>query len=233
MGLIQEGDDYVILSDIQGSEDHYGDMDFKVAGTGLGITALQMDIKIQGLSRKVLEEALAQAKEGRKHILRCMLEAVDRPRPEISPLAPTFASVKIPADKIGFLIGPGGKNIRGMQEEYKVRISIMDEAGNIQVFGTDGDRVRACRDAIAGMCETPEIGSRYKGTVKATRDFGAFIEILPGVEGMCHISELAEGFVDAVEDVVKPGDEIEVVVINVDDRGKIKLSHKQTLAAAE
>ena len=233
MGLIQEGDDYVILSDIQGSEDHYGDMDFKVAGTGLGITALQMDIKIQGLSRKVLEEALAQAKEGRKYILRKMLEAVPCPRPQISPLAPTFASLKIPSDKIGFLIGPGGKNIRGMQEEYKVRISIMDEAGNIQVFGTDGDRVRACADAISGMCETPEIGSRYKGTVKATRDFGAFIEILPGVEGMCHISELAEGFVDAVEDVVKPGDEIEVVVINVDDRGKIKLSHKQTLAAAE
>ncbi|MDF1798088.1 MAG: polyribonucleotide nucleotidyltransferase [Planctomycetota bacterium] len=232
MGLIKEGDDYVILSDIQGSEDHYGDMDFKVAGTGLGITALQMDIKIQGLSRQILEEAMAQAKEGRKYILRKMLEAVPAPRPEISPLAPTFASIKIPADKIGFLIGPGGKNIRGMQDEYKVRIAILDEEGNVQVFGTNGDKVRACRDAISGMCETPEIGSRYTGTVKATRDFGAFIEILPGVEGMCHISELAEGFVDKVEDIVKPGDEIEVVVINVDDRGKIKLSHKATLASA-
>ena len=232
MGLIKEGDDYVILSDIQGSEDHYGDMDFKVAGTGLGITALQMDIKIQGLSRQILEEAMAQAKEGRKYILRKMLEAVPAPRPEISPLAPTFASIKIPADKIGFLIGPGGKNIRGMQDEYKVRIAILDEEGNVQVFGTNGDKVRACREAISGMCETPEIGSRYTGTVKATRDFGAFIEILPGVEGMCHISELAEGFVDKVEDIVKPGDTIEVVVINVDDRGKIKLSHKATLASA-
>jgi polyribonucleotide nucleotidyltransferase len=232
MGLIKEGDDYVILSDIQGSEDHLGDMDFKVAGTGLGITALQMDIKVQGLSRKILEEALAQALEGRKYILRKMLAVVDRPRAEISPLAPTFAKIKIPAEKIGFLIGPGGKNIRAMQEEYKVRISILDELGNVQVFGADGPKVKACGAAISGMCESPAIGSRYTGTVKATRDFGAFIEILPGVEGMCHISELAEGFVDKVEDVVKPGDEIEVVVINVDDRGKIKLSHKATLAAA-
>jgi polyribonucleotide nucleotidyltransferase len=232
MGLIKEGDDYVILSDIQGSEDHYGDMDFKVAGTGLGITALQMDIKVQGLSRQILEEALAQALEGRKYILRKMLEVVDRPRAEISELAPTFSKVKIPAEKIGFLIGPGGKNIRAMQDEYKCKISITDEEGNIQVFGTDGKKVRACAAAISGMCETPAIGSRYTGTVKATRDFGAFIEILPGVEGLCHISELAEGFVDKVEDVVSPGDEIEVVVINVDDRGKIKLSHKQTLAAA-
>ena len=232
MGLIKEGDDYVILSDIQGSEDHHGDMDFKVAGTGLGITALQMDIKVQGLSRKILEEALSQALDGRKYILRKMLEVVGAPRAELSPMAPTFAKVKIPAEKIGFLIGPGGKNIRAMQEEYKVRISILDELGNVQVFGNDGPRVRACGAAISGMCESPAIGSRYTGTVKATRDFGAFIEILPGVEGMCHISELAEGFVDKVEDIVKPGDEIEVVVINVDDRGKIKLSHKATLAAA-
>ena len=232
MGLIKEGDDYVILSDIQGSEDHHGDMDFKVAGTGLGITALQMDIKVQGLSRKILEEALAQALDGRKYILRKMLEVVGAPRAELSPMAPTFFKVKIPAEKIGFLIGPGGKNIRAMQEEYKVRISILDELGNVQVFGNDGPKVRACGAAISGMCESPAIGSRYTGTVKATRDFGAFIEILPGVEGMCHISELAEGFVDKVEDIVKPGDEIEVVVINVDDRGKIKLSHKATLAAA-
>ena len=233
MGLIKEGDDYAILSDILGSEDHYGDMDFKVAGTGLGITALQMDIKVKGLSRKILEEALSQALEGRKHILRKMLEVVDRPRAEISSLAPTFSKVKIPAEKIGFLIGPGGKNIRAMQDEYKCKISIMDEDGNIQVFGVDGKKVRACADAISGMCETPAIGSRYSGTVKATRDFGAFVEILPGVEGLCHISELAEGFVDKVEDIVKPGDEIEVVVINVDDRGKIKLSHKQTLATSD
>jgi len=140
--------------------------------------------------------------------------------------------LKIPAEKIGFLIGPGGKNIRAMQEEYKARISIMDEEGNIKVFGLDGEKVKKCAAAISGMCESPGIGARYTGVVKATRDFGAFIEILPGVEGLCHISELAEGFVDKVEDIVKPGDEIEVVVINVDDRGKIKLSHKQTLEAA-
>lgn len=233
MGLVKEGDDYVVLSDILGSEDHFGDMDFKVAGTGLGITALQMDIKVKGLSRQILEEALAQANAGRKYILREMLAIVDRPRAEVSEQAPTFAVLKIPAEKIGFLIGPGGKNIRAMQEEYKVRISIMDEEGNIKVFGLDGDKVKKCAQAISGMCESPGIGARYTGVVKATRDFGAFIEILPGVEGLCHISELAEGFVDKVEDVVKPGDEVEVVVINVDDRGKIKLSHKQTLESAE
>ncbi|MDG1499314.1 MAG: polyribonucleotide nucleotidyltransferase [Planctomycetota bacterium] len=232
MGLVKEGDDYVVLSDILGSEDHFGDMDFKVAGTGLGITALQMDIKVKGLSRQILEEALAQANAGRKHILREMLAVVDRPRAEVSEQAPTFAVLKIPAEKIGFLIGPGGKNIRAMQEEYKARISIMDEEGNIKVFGLDGEKVKKCAAAISGMCESPGIGARYTGVVKATRDFGAFIEILPGVEGLCHISELAEGFVDKVEDIVKPGDEIEVVVINVDDRGKIKLSHKQTLEAA-
>ena len=232
MGLVKNGDDYVVLSDILGSEDHFGDMDFKVAGTGLGITALQMDIKVKGLSRQILEEALAQANAGRKYILREMLAVVDRPRAEVSEQAPTFAVLKIPAEKIGFLIGPGGKNIRAMQEEYKARISIMDEEGNIKVFGLDGDKVKKCAQAISGMCESPGIGARYTGVVKATRDFGAFIEILPGVEGLCHISELAEGFVDKVEDIVKPGDEIEVVVINVDDRGKIKLSHKQTLAAA-
>ena len=232
MGLVKEGDDYVVLSDILGSEDHFGDMDFKVAGTGLGITALQMDIKVKGLSRQILEEALAQANAGRKHILREMLAVVDRPRAEVSEQAPTFAVLKIPAEKIGFLIGPGGKNIRAMQEEYKARISIMDEEGNIKVFGLDGEKVKKCAAAISGMCGSPGIGARYTGVVKATRDFGAFIEILPGVEGLCHISELAEGFVDKVEDIVKPGDEIEVVVINVDDRGKIKLSHKQTLEAA-
>ena len=227
MGLIAEGDQMVILSDIQGSEDHNGDMDFKVAGSGIGITALQMDIKVKGVSRDLLERALGQATEGRRYILRKMLEVVDRPKPEISEHAPRFESLKIPGEKIGFLIGPGGKNIKGLQELYQVKISVLDDDGNIQVFGTDNVKTRECADAIRSMCETPKVGTRYTGTVKSIRDFGAFIEILPGVEGLCHISELAEGYVDQVTDVVNMGDEVEVVIINVDDRGKVKLSAKQ------
>jgi polyribonucleotide nucleotidyltransferase len=226
MGLVTDGTRHAILTDIQGSEDHNGDMDFKVAGTGVGITALQMDIKVKGVSRDLLQRALAQAQAGRIHVLRKMLEAVPRPRSEISDYAPRMEALQIPSDKIGFLIGPGGKNIKAMQEQYKVKISVIDDTGNIQVFGTDSKLVKDCANAIRSMTETPKIGTRYVGTVKSDRDFGAFIEILPGVEGLCHISELDEGYVDRVTDVVNMGDQVEVVIINVDDRGKIKLSRK-------
>ncbi|MBK7641645.1 MAG: polyribonucleotide nucleotidyltransferase [Planctomycetes bacterium] len=232
MGLITDGTRSAILTDIQGSEDHNGDMDFKVAGSGVGITALQMDLKVKGVSRDLMSKALAQAKEGRKHVLRKMLEVVPRPKREISEYAPRMEALQIPGDKIGFLIGPGGKNIKAMQAQYKVRISVVDDNGNIQVFGSDSKLVQECANAIVAMCETPKIGARYKGTIKSVRDFGAFIEILPGVEGLCHISELAEGYVEKVADVVNLGDVIDVVVINVDDRGKIKLSHKQALEPA-
>ncbi len=231
MGLVSDGTRNVILSDILGSEDHHGDMDFKVAGSGLGITALQMDIKIKSVSRELLTRALDQALAGRKFILRKMLEAVPRPKGDISEYAPRMEALQIPSDKIGFLIGPGGKNIKGMQEQYKVKISVLDDQGNIQVFGTDSALVKACAQAIQAMCETPKIGSRYTGTVKSVRDFGAFIEILPGVEGLCHVSELADGYVERVTDVVNMGDTVEVVVIHVDDRGKIKLSAKAAMAA--
>jgi polyribonucleotide nucleotidyltransferase len=226
MGLVQEGNQTAVLSDILGSEDHNGDMDFKVAGSGLGITALQMDIKIKGVSRDLLTTALGQANAGRKHILRKMLEAVPRPNSDISNYAPRFESIKIPGEKIGFLIGPGGKTIKALQADYGVRISIMDDDGNVQVFGNESSSVKACVAAIQGMCETPKIGTKYMGKVKSIRDFGAFIEILPGVEGLCHISELADGFVDKVSDVVEMDQEVEVVVINVDDRGKVKVSIK-------
>jgi len=229
MGLIQDGKRHVVLSDILGSEDHYGDMDFKVAGSGVGITALQMDIKVKSVSRELLKEALGQALEGRKLILRKMLEAVPRPAGDISEFAPRMEGIKIPGEKIGFLIGPGGKMIKSLQEQFKVRISIIDDEGNVQVFGTNSKLVRDCVEAIRSMCETPKIGTRYTGTVKSARDFGAFIEILPGVEGLCHISELADGYVDRVTDVVQVGDEVEVVIINVDDRGKIKLSRKAAM----
>src|SRR6185295_18407886 len=209
-----------------GSEDHHGDMDFKVAGSGVGITALQMDIKVKSVSRELLQRALAQAQAGRKFILRKMLEAVPRPKSDISEFAPRMESLQIPGEKIGFLIGPAGKTIKALQEQYKVKISVVDDTGNVKVFGNDSKLVKQCAQAIQAMCETPKIGARYTGTVKSVRDFGAFVEILPGVEGLCHISELAEGFVERVTDVVQVGDTLEVVVINVDDRGKIKLSHK-------
>jgi len=232
MGLVEEGDDRAVLSDILGSEDHCGDMDFKVAGSGVGITALQMDIKVKGVSRALLEKALGQAREGRIHILRKMLEAVPAPSAEVSRYAPRMETIKIPADRIGFLIGPGGKNIRQMQSDFEVRISIVDEEGNVQIYGLNAEKVQKCRDAISATMETPEVGSRYTGTVRSVRDFGAFIEILPGVEALCHISELGEGFIEDVTDVVNVGDELEVEIIAVDDRGKIKVSHKATLEGA-
>jgi polyribonucleotide nucleotidyltransferase len=232
MGLVQEDGRIAVLSDIAGSEDHNGDMDFKVAGSGIGITALQMDIKISGVSRATLEQALSQARAGRVFILRKMLAAVNGPRAEVSQYAPAMEMIRIPSDRIGYLIGPGGKNIKGLQEQYKVKISILSDDGEVSVSGLDRAKVQQCLDIIRAMTETPQIGARYKGTVKSVKDFGAFVEILPGTEGMVHISELAEGYVNRVEDVVHVGDEIEVVVIHVDDRGKIKLSHRQTLAKA-
>ena len=232
MGLVDEDGQQAVLSDILGSEDHCGDMDFKVAGSGVGITALQMDIKVKGVTRELLERALEQARQGRIHILRKMLEAVPAPSEEVSRYAPRMETIKIPSDRIGFLIGPGGKNIRAMQADYEVRISIVDDEGNVQIYGTDAEKVKKCRDAISATMETPEVGSRYTGTVRSVRDFGAFIEILPGVEALCHISELGEGFIESVTDVVNVGDELEVEIIAVDDRGKIKVSHKATIEGA-
>jgi polyribonucleotide nucleotidyltransferase len=232
MGLVKEGDRHMILTDILGSEDHHGDMDFKVAGTGRGITALQMDIKITGVTRALLEQALEQARVARKEVLKKMLEAVPRPQAQISEYAPRMEQLQIPAEKIGYLIGPGGRNIKAMQDQYKVRIAIQDDQGNVQVAGIDRAKVQACVDAIRAMTETPKIGTRYQGTVKSIKDFGAFVEILPGVEGLCHVSELAEGYVNRVGDVVAVGESIDVVIINVDDRGKIKLSRKAALQGA-
>ena len=235
MGLVQEGDRTAILSDILGSEDHTGDMDFKVAGSGLGITALQMDIKIKGVSRELLENAMNQAREGRIHILKKMLAAVPRPSSDVSEWAPRMESFEIPGDRIGFLIGPGGKNIKELQANYEVRINVEDkgETGLVTISGINRELMNTCVGHVKAMCETPKIGARYNGTVRGIKDFGAFIEILPGVEGLCHISELAEGFVDNVADVVSVGDELVDEIINVDDRGKIKLSHRQTLEPAE
>jgi polyribonucleotide nucleotidyltransferase len=229
MGLVQDGGRTAILSDIMGSEDHNGDMDFKVAGSGLGITALQMDIKVKHVSRELLEKALEQARVGRREILKKMLAVVPRPMGQISPYAPRMELIQIPSEKIGYLIGPGGRQIKALQEKYKVKISILDDQGNVQVAGVDRELVNACLEAIRGMVETPKLGTRYAGTVKGIKEFGAFVEILPGVEGLLHVSELAEGYVNKVTDVVNVGDQVDVVVIHVDDRGKIKLSRKALL----
>ncbi|HLU40614.1 MAG TPA: polyribonucleotide nucleotidyltransferase, partial [Planctomycetota bacterium] len=230
MGLVMEGSKYAILSDILGSEDHCGDMDFKVAGTPRGITALQMDIKCEGLTRQIMEEALAQAREGRVAILRKMLAVLRAPRAEISPHAPRLLTLTIPEDKIGAVIGPGGRTVRALQDEFSVKISIEDD-GRVTVAGPDVAKVEAAYQRVKDMTAEVEVGSVYKGKVTSVKEFGAFVEILPGQEGMVHVSELAEGFVRSVTDVVRIGDEIEVKVIGIDDFGKIKLSRRALLTA--
>jgi polyribonucleotide nucleotidyltransferase len=188
---------------------------------------------VKSVSREILEKALEQARVGRREILKKMLAAVPRPAGQISPFAPRMELIQIPADKIGYLIGPGGRQIKALQEQFKVKISILDDKGNVQVAGVDREKVDACLDTIRGMCETPQIGTKYSGTVKGIKDFGAFVEILPGVEGLLHVSELDHGYVNRVTDIVNVGDAVEVIVIHVDDRGKIKLSRKALLPGGE
>ena len=226
MGLVKEGDQVRILSDILGNEDHEGDMDFKVAGTQLGITALQMDIKIQGITTEIMRQALEQARVGRIKILREMISVLDKPRSKISPYAPRLVTVKISADKIGALIGPGGKTIRRIQEETQTQIEIDDAAGMVMIAGgPKADMDRAVR-MVRELTEEVEIGRTYRGKVISVKDFGAFVEILPGQEGLVHVSELAEDYVRNVSEVVKVGDYIEVKVIDIDNQDRIKLSKK-------
>jgi polyribonucleotide nucleotidyltransferase len=228
MGLIMEGDKYVILTDIQGTEDHLGDMDFKVAGSEKGITALQMDIKISGLSPEIMSQALGQAHEARLAILGKMLEVLPSPRPELKPHAPRITTVKIPVDKIGAIIGPGGKNIRALQEETGTKIDV-EEDGTIYIASTDGIGAEAARERIEAITETPQLGRIYTGKVVRTTDFGAFVEIIPGTDGMVHISQLDSERVEKVEDLVKVGDEITVMVTGIDPMGKIRLSRQAVL----
>ncbi|MFQ5506314.1 MAG: polyribonucleotide nucleotidyltransferase [Planctomycetota bacterium] len=230
MGLVKEGRKTAILSDILGSEDHCGDMDFKVAGTQFGITALQMDIKCTGLTRSIMKSALDQAKKGRIHILKEMLSALKRPRKDLSRYAPRLSRIEVNPEKIGIIIGPGGKNIRALQEETKTKINV-DDDGTVIVSGLDAEKVEIAVDRIQGMTAEVEIGQTYKGRVVAIKEFGAFVEVLPGQEGLLHVSEITDSFIRSVTDVLNIGDEIEVRVVHVDDFGKIKLSRKILLDA--
>jgi polyribonucleotide nucleotidyltransferase len=225
MGLVKEGDRVAILSDILGNEDHLGDMDFKVAGTRTGITAYQMDIKIRGISLEIMRQALQQAKEGRLHILDKMDEAISQPRENLSPFAPRLTTFKIPIDLIGALIGPGGKNIRAIVAESGAEVNIEDD-GTVVVAATSQESADKAIFAIKKIAEVPEVGKVYRATVKKVMDFGAFVEFLPGKEGLVHVSQLDVKRVAKPSDVVKVGDVFDVKIIDVDDQGRYKLSKK-------
>ena len=228
MGLIKEGDKVAVLTDIQGMEDHLGDMDFKVAGTVAGITALQMDIKISGVTRDIMRQALAQAKDARLQILNVMRSTIDTPRDSMSDFAPRMESVKIAVDKIGAVIGPGGKNVRALQDEHQVKVDIQED-GLVYVAGESGAEVDRALEKIKAMVEEPEVGTIYTGTVKRVENYGAFVEFLPGAEGMVHVSQLADYHVKSVEEEVSVGDEIMVMVINIDGTGRVRLSRQAVL----
>jgi polyribonucleotide nucleotidyltransferase len=225
MGLIKEGDDYIVLTDIAGVEDHLGDMDFKVAGTADGITALQMDIKITGVTFDILRDALDQAHKGRQFILGKMAEAIDGPREKLSPHAPAIESIKIDPEKIGAVIGKGGETIRGLCEEFEAEIDVEDD-GTVRVYAPTGELVDGVVQRITSMTKEAEIGDRYESAkVVKTTTFGAFVELVKGTDGLLHISNVKPGErVDSVDDVLSSGDHIDVTVVEVDkERGRIGL----------
>ncbi|HKU60890.1 MAG TPA: polyribonucleotide nucleotidyltransferase [Gemmatimonadales bacterium] len=228
MGLIKEGSKVAILTDILGSEDHLGDMDFKVAGTEKGITSIQMDIKIEGLELKIMEQALEKARKGRLHILKEMAKVLPTARPDLSQYAPRIFTMQIKPDKIGDVIGPKGKTIRGIQDATGAKISIED-SGLVTISAVGGEAGEKARAMVAAITTEPEVGRTYEGPVKSTTAFGAFVEILPGVEGLLHISELQHGRTEKTEDVVKKGDIVQVKLLEVDERGRMKLSRKALL----
>jgi len=228
MGLVKEGDQYVVLTDIQGIEDHLGDMDFKVAGTKNGITALQMDIKIAGITQSILSEALDQALDARLFILGKINECMPQPRADLKPHAPRMTILSVHPEKIGAIIGPGGKTVRSIQEQTGVSIDIEDD-GRVFIAGSDGPSADRAREMIESLIEEPEVGRIYTGRVVRTTDFGAFVEILPNTDGLVHISQLDSMRVEKVEDVARVGEEITVMVTNIDHEGKIRLSRQAVL----
>ena len=231
IGLVQDEESgrFVLLTDIIGDEDHFGDMDFKVAGTQRGVTGIQLDLKNQGITEQIIRETLEQAHEARLEILRAMLRAIKRPRDEISANAPRLIQIQINPDKIGLVIGPGGKTIRRLQEETGAKIDI-DDDGVVTLSSTEAAGAEAARDKIVAMTEGVQIGRIYEGRVTSIKDFGAFVEILPGKDGLVHISELSDGYVSSVADVCRVGDPMLVKAIAVDDQDRVKLSRKAALA---
>ncbi len=233
VGLVKETDArWTLLTDIIGDEDHFGDMDFKIAGTQNGITGIQLDLKIKGISREIIEATMAQSREARITILRHMLSAIPRPNDEISPWAPRLLRTTINPEKIGALIGPGGKTIRGIQESTGAVIEVEDD-GTVTVASHDAESAAAAMRKVEALTETVKIGKIYEGRVTSVKEFGAFVEILPGKDGLCHISELSDGYVNSVADVCKVGDEMLVKVIAIDDQDRVKLSRRQAMAEQE
>jgi len=237
IGLVTEGGDgqagadgkrYELLTDIIGSEDHFGDMDFKLCGTDVGVTGFQLDLKLRGLSHKIMAEAIERAKEARTKILGIMSGALEKPRAELSKYAPRIETIKINPEKIGALIGPGGKTIKGIVAETGAEINIEDD-GSVHIYATSGESMARAKEIIGGMTREIEIGQTYQGRVVSTKEFGAFVEVFPGKDGLVHISELADFRVKRTEDVAKVGDIIWVKCIGVDDKGRVKLSRKAAL----
>ena len=224
MGLITDGSRFAVLSDILGEEDHLGDMDFKVAGTAEGITGFQMDIKIAGVSAEIMQKALEQAKKGRLHILGIMNQTISKPSEQVSKYAPRIETLKIPVDKIGALIGPGGKIIKALSEQYHVTINTEND-GTVTIYGRDSSSALGAKAAVIGIVEDPEVGRIYEGTVKCIKDFGAFIEILPGKEGLCHISKLSRSRIEKVTDVLQEGQKVPVKLLEIDKLGRLNLSY--------
>ena len=224
MGLITDGSRFAVLSDILGEEDHLGDMDFKVAGTAEGITGFQMDIKIAGVSAEIMQKALEQAKKGRLHILGIMNQTISKPSEQVSKYAPRIETLKIPVDKIGALIGPGGKIIKALSEQYHVTINTEND-GTVTIYGRDSSSALGAKAAVTGIVEDPEVGRIYEGTVKCIKDFGAFIEILPGKEGLCHISKLSRSRIEKVSDVLQEGQKVPVKLLEIDKLGRLNLSY--------
>ena len=229
IGLVKEKDGYVLLTDIMGDEDHHGDMDFKVAGTQKGVTGIQLDLKIDGINEEIIRATLEQARKARIELLKTMLTSIRRPRAEISVNAPRLLRTKIDPAKIGLLIGPGGKTIRAIQEETGATIDIADD-GTVMIACSKSEGAEDALARVEAMTEEIKVGRIYNGTVSSVKDFGAFIEIAPGKDGLCHISELSTGYVKSVDEICKAGDKLQVKVIAIDDQNRVKLSRKAVLA---
>jgi polyribonucleotide nucleotidyltransferase len=228
IGLVKEKDRFILLTDIMGDEDHFGDMDFKVAGTGRGVTGIQLDLKIDGIDEEIIRAALEQARDARREILKQMLTTLRQPRAQISSFAPRLIQVRINPEKIGLLIGPGGKTIKSIQETTGAKIDV-DDDGTVYISHMDAEKAEAAKQKVEALTEEVRIGKVYEGRVTSIKDFGAFIEILPGRDGLCHISELDDKYVDKVENVCKVGDHMQVKVIAIDDQDRVKLSRKALL----